>query len=1014
MVRNLRSPLARISFGLAMLSVTLVLIGDLLGLIPDTRVATLEARKTTAESLAVMLTTSIAEGQIDSAREALRAVVERNPRILSGAVRDRNGKLLAEAGEHLPHWTLKPGERSTASEIQVPLYDHAGPWGSVELRFTPLRGAPTLLWFQHSVLALVLLVAVGGFVAYLLFLKRSLRELNPDNVIPERVRSALDTLAEGLLIVDERGYIVFANQAFARRTGQSPAALTGHAAEFLDWRLEGDETDIAQLPWQRVLDGETPAGGERLQLKTQAGERYTFAVNATPINAADSKLRGVLITFDDITAIERKNDELRRTLRQLEQTQREVMRQNQELLVLATRDPLTNALNRRSLFQGLETLFNEARREDEPLSFIMVDIDHFKSVNDRFGHGVGDRVIQYLAAILTEFSRPNDLVGRFGGEEFCVVLPGTRLEAAREIAERMRQAIQSGHGADFTDLLRITASFGVAMLSDDLPNHDALVEAADEALYEAKEGGRNRVVCRAAEALTDVPAPTGENESEPRNDNVIPLPAAAPPPIPPAPSAVGDGCPGANHVVLFDRVEQALKRSRRFDTRIAVLMLEADNLQRVRDIFGMSVADKLASALVARLKGILRDTDTIALAHALGGDEPLYSIARLGSDQIVILLTELTDTEVVTSLLQRILDRLDTPLEIDGNELRVTAHAGVSLYPSDGNDPETLVRNASSALHEARTAANGPPFIFYAEDINRRARRQIQLEAELKHALDDEQLLIYYQPKVDLANGKIVGAEALLRWRHPRLGIVSPKDFIPLAEKTGLIDRLTHWVMRGICAQLASWREAGHVDLTMAINLSPISFRDSNLVQHLLDELRAHRIPPEYLEAEITETVMMRNMDSAVTTLRQLAAAGVRISLDDFGTGYSSMNYLKRFPLSKVKIDRSFINDLMRESNDAAIVSAIIAMAHSLGLGVVAEGVETEEQLRFLQDLRCDEMQGYLFSRPVPADEASRLLKHSTSVQRAIRDYGLDQGQPGSRATAGMIGLLNEVPAAMR
>ena len=1021
MGKILRSPLARISFGLTMLTVTLVLASDLLGLIPDTRTAALEARKTTAESLAVMLTSAIAEGQTARVQDTLGSVVERNPRIRSGAVRDRHGKVLAVAGKHADNWTLKPDEHSTATEIQVPLYDEKGRWGSVELRFTPLTEISGLLSFQQSLLSVALFVAVAGFLVYLIFLKRTLRELNPDAVIPERVRSALDTLAEGLLIIDERGYIVFANSAFARRTGQLPEALTGKSADTLDWRIQSEDDSIAQLPWLRVLDGEELASGTTIRLKTTLGETYTFAVNAAPINASDGQLRGVLITFDDITEIERKNDELQRTLRRLEQSQRAVTRQNQELQVLATRDPLTNALNRRSLFQGLETLFNEARRENEPLSFIMVDIDHFKSVNDRFGHGVGDKVIQYLAGVLTEYSRPNDLVGRFGGEEFCVVLPATGIDTARDIAETMRKAIQENRGAEFADLLRITSSFGVAMLDADTRDHNILVEQADQALYVAKESGRNRVVCHQVDGNAVDASPAAAT------DNIIPLPSNDTPDDQPAAQdsdvgaklltlpTSGTPCSPPNRVVLFDRIEQAIKRSHRYDTQIAVLMLEPDNLQTVRDTFGLAVADKLAAKVISRLKTIFRDTDTVTLTQS---DELLFSIAQLENDQIVILLTELADTEVITSLLQRVFTTLDEPVDIDGNELRVTTHVGACIYPFDGNDPETLVRNASIALHESRKTAAGPPFLFYSEDINRRAKQQIRLEAELKHALDNEEFLIYYQPKVDLNSGVIRGLEALLRWRHPQLGIVSPNDFIPLAEKTGLISEMTRWVMHGVCQQLAEWRRIGHEQLSVAINLSPITFRDRNLGRNLLAELAEHDIPPAMLEAEITETVVMQNMDTAIDILTELHDAGVSIALDDFGTGYSSMHYLKRFPLSKVKIDRSFITDFIHASNDAAIVSAIIAMAHSLGLNVVAEGVETEEQLHFLQDLHCDEMQGYLFSRPVPREEATRLLAQSSGIQRMIREYGLDFARlgnlPGSRPASGMIGILNEFPAAAR
>lgn len=1045
MWRFLKSPLVRISFGLAMLTVAMLLVTDLLGLVPDTKNAQLQSRKIIAESLAVQLSTDLADRQIHSVEETMRAVVERNEALLSGAIRIEEGGLIGEFGGHEKHWTLQPEERSTPTQVQVPIYNNHGHWGTVELSFKPLAESGELFSSHSSFLAVTLFMGLVGFIAYLLFLKRTMRELNPDAVIPERVRKALDTLAEGLLIVDQKGYIVFSNAAFARKTGLTPKQLVGKESAALDWDMGLSDVADDKLPWFSVLEGKTLPKGITVRLKTGIKTTYTFAVNASPITASADKIRGALITFDDITEIEAKNAELCRTLNKLEKSQREITRQNQELQVLATRDPLTNTLNRRSLFQGFETLFTEAQEGSEELSCIMVDIDHFKLVNDRFGHAVGDKVIKLLANILTEHSRPNDLVGRFGGEEFCVVLPGVGIKVAASIAERMRLAIQEGEGAKFTSVLRITSSFGVSTLSSRVENHAELLEQADQALYTAKEGGRNRVVSwssaledetsegdskppQSAPALDDIEVSTngqsGQEETldkvqhpihqDPEQDSKVvklyPQNMHLQQSQDAQSDTLGDSCL-PSRMLLFDRIGQAINRARRYDTQVALLVINVEALQRVNHTLGLAAGEKFAKIVVSRFKQLLRRTDTVVLTDE---DELLFSISRLGSDEIVILLTDLKQNEIVTTIMQRILSVHSEPVELEGSEFYLNTNMGVSLFPSDGEDPDVLVRNASSAMREAKQSPGRNNFRFYADDINQSSKKQIRLESELHRALERDELIVYYQPKVDLRTGKILGMEALIRWQHPQLGLVPPNDFIPLAEQTGLIEEISQWVIRTVCGQIRFWEKAGYGNVTIAVNLSPLEFRNPEMGDNVINLVDEYGIPASAIELEITETVVMQNMETAVSILEKLHHAGFGISVDDFGTGYSSLSYLKRFPLSKVKIDRSFISDFTQGKNDAALVSAIIAMSHSLDLRVVAEGVETEEQLRFLQDLHCDEIQGFLISKPIPSEEAGDLLAQSSSIQRLIMDYGVNYAeltaQQGMSSVSGMIGILNDFP----
>lgn len=348
----LKSPLVRISFGLAMLTVSMLFVTDFLGLVPDTKSSEMQSRRIVAESLAVQLSNEITEKRVHIVEETLRSVVDRNESVLSGAVRLENGTVLAEYGGHKQNWKLRPEDKSTLTQVQVPIFNDQGRWGSVEISYADLVDKSKWLPFKSSFLAVITFVALSGFIAYLIFLKRTMRELNPDAVIPERVRKALDTLAEGLLIIGQDGYIVFSNASFARKIGISPKEMAGKSIAGFDWQMDVEDSDHSELPWYSALEGQQPPGSVILSLKTGLIEKYKFSVNVSPITASAGKIRGVLITFDDITEIESKNDELRRTLGKLEQSKREIMRQNQELEVLATRDPLTGALNRRSLFQG--------------------------------------------------------------------------------------------------------------------------------------------------------------------------------------------------------------------------------------------------------------------------------------------------------------------------------------------------------------------------------------------------------------------------------------------------------------------------------------------------------------------------------------------------------------------------------------------------------------------------------------------------------------------------------------
>jgi predicted signal transduction protein with EAL and GGDEF domain len=412
-----------------------------------------------------------------------------------------------------------------------------------------------------------------------------------------------------------------------------------------------------------------------------------------------------------------------------------------------------------------------------------------------------------------------------------------------------------------------------------------------------------------------------------------------------------------------------------------MLFLDLDRFKQINDTLGHSVGDRLLQGVADRLRKCLRSGDTIAR----GGDSARGSgdnVARLGGDEFIVSLTDLTRVEDVQKVAYRILEALKEPFRIEKHEVFVTTSIGISLFPYDGTDLETLLKNADAAMYHAKDAGRSN-FQFYSKSMNAAAEKRLTLENKLRRALERGEFQLHYQPLIDVDTWRIVGAEALIRWRHPELGLVSPAEFVPLAEETGLIVPIGEWVLRTACVQIQKWHELGNRDLFMAVNISGRQFSQEALVATIEQAVRATGADPKCLELEITESVLMHNAEETVQTLEVLKAMGPRISVDDFGTGYSSLSYLRRFPIHTLKIDRSFVNDVTTDPGDAAIVSAIIAMARGLSLEVIAEGVETPDQRTFLLQEGCRLMQGYLFGRPVPAEDFETLLKGQAGPRAA-------------------------------
>lgn len=418
-----------------------------------------------------------------------------------------------------------------------------------------------------------------------------------------------------------------------------------------------------------------------------------------------------------------------------------------------------------------------------------------------------------------------------------------------------------------------------------------------------------------------------------------------------------------NRSRLHTLLRQALLEAQRHKTHGAILFIDLNRFKQINDSLGHAHGDILLKEVAKRLTASLRSADIVS---------------RIGGDEFVAALVNITKHEDAAVVAQKILDNLSTPLIVEGHELQISASIGISVYPDDGDDAETLIKNADIAMYRAKQGEADDGYIFFSPDMNQRALERLKLENSLRRALERNELMLHYQPQLNLQTGSIVGAEVLLRWNHPGTGMISPGEFIPLAEETGLIVPIGQWILETVCARNKEWQRAGLPIVKLAVNISAKQFRPT-LPRLVAEILARHELEARFLELEITESMIMQNVEGVIAMMDDFQQLGTSLSLDDFGTGYSSLSYLKRFPINKLKIDQSFVRGVTKDADDEAITKAIISLSRNLGLRVIAEGVETEEQLAFLRSAGCEEIQGYYYSRPLPEEDFVKFLRNANS-----------------------------------
>ena len=963
------------STGLVLLTISSLITANWLGLTPDKREAYLDARIKIAETVAVQVSKLAEHDEKIIIGTILKSLYERNEDITALSLQLTNGNILSEAGKTDGIWDSTSGDISTPTRVLVPIYSGKNEWGRIAINFTPLDKERFFGYMINPMFVLLLFIAIIGFALYYLFLKRALRYLDPASVIPDRVKTAMDILSEGVMIIDKNERIVMINSSFSKQTDTLQSKILGNKPSALQWNFTNKSIKDPSYPWTNAINKSQTQKGVGLSIKTENGFTRNFMVNSAPILDPDGNNQGVLTTFDDITKLERRNIQLSTMVDQLKTSQEEVQHKNKELAVLASQDSLTGCLNRRSFFEIMEESINKSRSLSSTLSCIMLDIDFFKAVNDNYGHGVGDNVIRRISEILIIFLREGDYVCRYGGEEFCLLLENTNIEQAKLFAERIRRNIEKINFSDdpaSTDL-KVTASLGISDSTFGGTTPSDIINQADYALYGAKESGRNKVVLWSS-MLKDEKSNKKEQKEQKElnkpnkrkddatvdngrgnkvNNNGIAL----------------ESLPG--RAPFLEMIDQSIEKPLKPGHHSAIFFIDIDNFKRINNALGYDVGDRILQDKCLRLSRLLRSSDKLSTLSE-NFDSP--TISRLSGDQFGVLIQNLPDISQTSAISSRIIAKLAEPYHIDEHVIYATCSIGISTFPHDCDNAETLLMNSEIAMNRIKNMS-GNGFHFYAEEVSEETVEILDMESELRAALNNNEMHIYYQPKVNILTDKIVGMEALLRWKHPTKGLILPNHFLPIAEKTGLIHEIGIWVFREVCKQAKYWDNQGIKDFTVAVNISATQFTRSDFVGQIVSTLNNTRVDPNLIEVEITENTMLHDIDTVSSIIGQLRNLGISSSLDDFGTGYSSLHYIKKFTIDSLKIDISFINNITTDADDVAIVSAIIAMAHAMNVKVIAEGVENNEQLNILRELGCDEIQGYIYSRAKPAEEATALLK---------------------------------------
>lgn len=945
------NPSLLLSISLTMMFLGVLSVAVLLNLVPDGTNIHLDARARISEALTIQLTKAATSDNIELIRDTLSTVQHRDPEILSIGLRNAEGVLLAQTDAHIENWkTASPG-KSTQTHVRVPITDGSSQWGSVEIAFSPVQQGNSIFGISYDLLRLSGFLGISCFVGIYLLLRSILRELDPKRSVPKRVQSAFDSLADGVVIIDEKDNILLINQSLAVTLGEDQSNFVGKNLSGLLWRHWSKEGQAAEFPWMTALRENRAVQDVPMNLRSSTGTIINVLVNATCISNNRNMVTGALVTLKDVTVLERKNRDLSLAYGRLQASESEIKKQNNQLKYLASHDPLTSCMNRRSFFESFEEKFVRYKSDNLPVTCLMIDIDHFKNVNDTLGHAIGDDVINGVAQLLKRTCGDHDIVGRYGGEEFCMVLDGSDVDQASRIAEQLRQNVKTLSKTWLQNQQSLTVSIGIAPLEPTVASVNEVVDRADRALYGAKQSGRDRAVLWNSTGMSDIePAPIAATE------------------MPNAEAASGElSMLGISTTFeqFLERLNKSMSQSKRDGKSVAVVCVSLDSLDQYQEAFGPQVAKTILGAVENRLNAIFRDSDTVSL---MSGKERLVSLTNLEDNRFLIELTHIDDSTSVAWILQRLSDKLSAPLRMTEKGIELRYSIGACLYPHDGLTENDIVHNAILAQKKALELGGDRAYRLFSNDMFEMVQEQIHVETGIREAIAKNEFHLYFQPIIDLSIGKVSAVEVLLRSSNPYLKNTSTDAVIEVAERTGLIHELSDYVLRTAFSIMSGWKRAGMELPLVSINISARQLKNKDIVFSILRHLENFQLEPSSVQLEMTETAMVTDIEQTSDVLRTFQSYGFHVALDDFGTGQSSLSHLLEINPDAIKIDRSFIHSLTVNYTNRVLVTTITELSKKIGAKVIAEGVETTEQLDILVKIGCRYVQGYLFSPPLPAD----------------------------------------------
>jgi len=946
-----------LSFGLVSVTICLVMSAYIFGLMPDGYKAEVESRAKVAEALAVQLAGAVNRNEGELIEETLSSVVKRNPDILSVAFRGADGTILISEGDHSSNWIEPEGGDSMPTHVSVPLLGIDGPQGKIEIAFGPPTSGARFFDIPVSLFVLLGFLAAAGFIIYSLFLRRTLHELDPGRVIPERVQRAFDTLSEGVIILDERERILLVNSSFAKLYGVDGQPAIGSKISMMPWRMVDGSAKAGGYPWHAALSEGREMREDILSLRTSDGTVRNLNVNATVFAGEKGETIGAIVTLNDMTGAKRNAEQLVKAVELLKQTQQEVDRQKQELHYLSNHDSLTGCLNRRAFFARFEPELERARRDNQPTTVLMLDIDGLRDIKENYGPAIADSLVISAASTLRTTLYANTPVARYGGEGFSVALVGTDGEGSLEIANAVQAAFRDATKSIAPGLDQATLGIGMSIDANDACSSTELVRRADQALHAAMRRGPGQIGCRAdARARIDPITPLPQADHDPASD------------IPEAGSQTELEAKQSERIETYhaqtrflERTKQSITRAKRDEKSLAILKIGVTSWEYFEEALGEELSQTLLRFAQRQVELALREQDNVTLLTDTG--------------EMLVELSELEQPDDVTWVVKRILDKLRDPIRIGEQSVFVVCKIGAALYPHDGSDATTLARHAGIAMRRAKEENLIDGLKFYSAEMTQTSLARLDIETGTREALQRNEFELFFQPIINTQTGALTSVESLLRCTSPRLAGVRIDQIINVAERSSLIAEIDIWVLNAALNQMQKWCEAGLQLPKISINISAKQLTNIEFVDHVFAKIQAVPFSPSRIQVEVTETARMADVEVAAPQLKRLQQLGVHIALDDFGTGQASLTYLQRLHPDLIKIDRSFVEGVHKNHASATMVGAMTVMAHCLGLKVVAEGVETEEELEFLRKTKCDEIQGYLVSKPMPSAAMSEWMK---------------------------------------